>query len=116
MRRRRRKEEKEAERGKKEMQNATSRKLVGREKKKGKADVRGGEKKMSEKQRIRRCGKKTTTRKQTAKWMAAPGRGCRGDEKAVAGGEVQEKQKYRKKRVRMRYKKQEWGNAGQGSS
>lgn len=27
------------------MQNATSRKLVGREKKKGKADVRGGEKK-----------------------------------------------------------------------
>ena len=32
------------------MQNATSRKLVGREKKKGKADVRGGEKKMSEKQ------------------------------------------------------------------
>ena len=37
--------------------------------------------------------------------MAAPGRGCRGDEKGVAGGEVQEKQKYRKERVRMGYKK-----------
>lgn len=56
MRRRRRKEEKEAERGKRDA-NATSRKLVGREKKKGKADVRGGEKKMSEKQRIRRWEK-----------------------------------------------------------
>ena len=30
--------------------------MVGREKK-GKVDVRGGEKKMSEKQRRRRCGK-----------------------------------------------------------
>lgn len=49
--------------------------MVGREKKKGKVDVRGGEKKMSEKQRRRRCGKKNNNTKMNSQVDGIPKQG-----------------------------------------
>ena len=48
---------------------------MGRNKKKGKVDVRGGEKKMSEKQRRRRCGKKNNNTKVNSQVDGSPRQG-----------------------------------------